>query len=79
MRIRHQDQPDITIVLVDGDHISRGAERKRLAESADGRGRVTVCTSWRIILSTVRSRIQPISAALRMVSPRKWKRQVANE
>ena len=39
----------------------------------------TVCTSWRIIFSTVSSRIQPISAALRMVSPRRWKRQVANE
>jgi hypothetical protein len=36
-------------------------------------------TSVRIIRRTVRSRSHPTSAALRMVSPRKWKRQVANE
>ena len=39
----------------------------------------TVRTSARIIRRTVRSRSQPTSAALRMVSPRRWKRQVANE
>ncbi len=38
-----------------------------------------VLTSSRIMLRTVRSRIQPMSAALRMVSPRRWKRQVAKE
>ena len=38
-----------------------------------------VRTSERIIWPTVRSLIQPTSAALRMVSPRRWKRQVVNE
>jgi len=39
MRIRHQHQPDIAVVLVDGDHIGHGAEREFFAERADrGRG-----------------------------------------
>ena len=35
--------------------------------------------SRRIIRPTVRLRIQPTSTALRIASPRRWKRQVANE
>ena len=47
--------------------------------AAIGIAAFTVIMSCRIILPTVRSRIQPISAALRMVSPRRCSRQVANE
>src|SRR5262245_3446930 len=39
----------------------------------------TVRTSCRIMRRTVSSRSQPTSAALRMLSPRRWKRQVAKE
>ena len=35
--------------------------------------------SLRMSLPTVRVRIQPTSCALRMLSPRRWKRQVAKE
>ena len=32
MNIRQMDQPDIAVVLVDGDHVGRRAERKSFAE-----------------------------------------------
>ena len=78
--VGNADHAGVTLLLVDGDD----SRRLSRAEMLRGRRRCvvaagTVRTSWRIILPTVRSRIQPISAALRMVSPRRWKRQVANE
>ena len=52
---------------------SRGGTRPAVVSAR------TVRTSRRIIRPTVRLRIQPISTALRIASPRRWKRQVAKE
>ena len=80
MRFRHQHHAGIAAVLVDRDHLVGRAERESLAESRQPCVRPAIVrTSARIICPTVRSRIQPTSAALRMVSPRRWKRQVAKE
>ena len=80
MCFRHDHHAGIAPVLVHRDHLIGRAERKGLAKSR----RSAIPPAWcarptRIICATVRSRIQPTSAALRMVSPRRWNRQVANE
>ncbi len=52
---------------------------KSRLKAVNGVSARTVRISRRIIRPTVRLRIQPISTALRIASPRRWNRQVANE
>jgi hypothetical protein len=79
MCLRHDHQAGIAAVLVDRDYLLGRTEREYLSERRNRGSTGTVRTSARIICPTLRSRIQPTSAALRMVSPRRWKRQVAKE
>ena len=78
MRFGHRRQPDVTTFGIDRDHLGLGAKRKFAAEFRERYVGVHG-TSGRIRRRTVRSRIQPTSAALRMVSPRSLNRHVANE
>src|SRR6516225_9580181 len=52
---------------------------KRRRNSSNGNPEAITAGSRRIIGPTSRSLIQPTSSGLRIVSPRRWKRQVAKE
>ena len=80
MRLGQQHNPGVAVGIVQRDDPLRGAKRKIALEApVSGVSARTVRISRRIIRPTVRLRIQPISTALRIASPRRWKRHVANE